>query len=309
MSKKVLVLYGGLSTEREISIRSGRAVASALNRKGYQVIEHDFHGRIEDVVSETAPDLVFIALHGRYGEDGTVQGALEFLKVPYTGSDILASSLCMNKLFTKYMFKALGIPTPGFHSLRMGENVSFNEACKLLNSKRIVVKPNDQGSTIGISIVSDEDAFKKGLKEAFELSNIVLIEEYIKGTEVTVSVIGNYPEVKVLPVIEIIPVHEYYDFASKYTPGMSQHLIPARISDKARRLASDLGKKVYEEFGLRDFARVDMIVRDDYPYVLEINTIPGFTETSLVPDAAKASGMSFEDLVDFIVSQALKRVK
>lgn len=309
MSTKVLVLYGGLSTEREISIKSGKAVAEALQRKGYEVIEHDFKNSIEEVINKYRPDVVFIALHGKYGEDGTVQGALELLNVPYTGSGVFASALCMNKLFSKFMFREIEVKTPSFTYFNRDNVLSYSYVAELLGSKSLVIKPVDQGSTIGVTIAKNEEDYNKGLIEAFELSDVVIVEEYIKGTEITVALIGNYPDIHVLPIIEIVPAHEFYDFASKYTPSMSKHIIPARISSYTRNLAEEYAKRIYKEFSLRDFARIDMIANDSDVYVLEVNTIPGFTETSLVPDAAKAENISFEDLVDFIVQEALQRKK
>jgi len=309
MREKILVLCGGLSRERDISIKSGKAVSAALRKKNYEVSEYDFDGKLEKAIDYYRPDIVFIALHGNFGEDGTVQGSLELLGIPYTGSGVLASSLCMNKLFSKWMFKQIGVKTPEYFSMRKDSIISYREASLFLKTDRIVIKPNDQGSTLGISIVSDEINYKQGLDEAFNLSEIVIAEEYIKGTEITISIIGNHPAIKILPIIEIVPVHEYYDFTSKYIPGMSQHLIPARISKNVESISNEYGRKIYESFNLRDFSRIDMIVNDEVPYVLEVNTIPGFTETSLVPDAAKFIGITFEDLVEFIVIEALKRRK
>lgn len=307
MKKKVLVLYGGLSEEREISIKSGKAVSKALEKKGFTVLEYDFNGKLEEIISSFSPDIVFIALHGRFGEDGTVQGALEILGIPYTGSDVLTSSVCMNKLFTKFILQSINIPTPKYVSIKKDKSISYDKVCEYLNSKKVVVKPNDQGSTVGLSIVSNESEYLVALEKAFKLSSVVLLEEYLKGTEITVSVIGNYPDYKILPIIEIIPAHEYYDYESKYIPGMSIHKIPANISKNAENKAIEFANTIAKTLNLRDFARIDMIVKDETPYVLEINTIPGFTETSLVPDAAKAIGISFEDLVELIIREALKR--
>lgn len=307
MKKKVLVLYGGLSEEREISIKSGKAVSKALEKKGFTVLEYDFKGKLEEILTTFSPDIVFIALHGKFGEDGTVQGALEISGVPYTGSDVLTSSVCMNKLFTKLLLQSINITIPKYISVKRGDRIPYDNACEFLKSKRVVVKPNDQGSTVGLSIVSNEQEYLLALEKAFKLSSIVLLEEYLKGTEITVSVIGNCPNYKILPIIEIIPAHEYYDYESKYIPGMSIHKIPASISKNAENKAIEFANVIAKTFNLRDFARIDMIVKDETPYVLEINTIPGFTETSLVPDAAKAVGISFEDLVEFIIKEALKR--
>ncbi len=310
MSKKILVLDGGLSTEREVSKKSGRAIYNALVKKGFDALEFDFRGKLEEIVSEFKPDAVFIALHGKFGEDGTVQGMLELLDIPYTGSGVLASAVCMDKLTTKRLFNALEINTPRYIHLKKGEVLEFGEALKVLQSDKVVIKPADQGSTIGITITDDREEFEKGLKDAFELSETVLIEEFVKGKEITVSIIGNEEKIEVLPVIEIIPAHKFYDFESKYTPGMSKHLIPANISSSAYKEAENLSIKAYSGLNVRDFGRIDLIVSEQGEvYALEVNTIPGFTETSLLPDAAKSAGISFEDLVEKIIGFALSRKK
>ncbi|RLD20809.1 MAG: D-alanine--D-alanine ligase [Caldiserica bacterium] len=309
MNKKILVLYGGFSEEREVSIGSGKAIAKSLKKNGFIVKTFDFKGKLEKILENFAPDVVFVALHGKYGEDGTVQGALEIANIPYTGSNVLASAICMNKLITKQLLTAQKIETANYYPIKKKEKVLFKEIAHYLRSNKLVVKPVDQGSTIGISIVNDEKTFKKGLDKAFAFSDTVIIEEFLDGKEITVSIIGNGNNIKVLPIIEIAPENEFYDYESKYVPGMSRHIIPARIPkniyDKAKRNAI----LIYEEFGLRDFARIDFIVANNIPFALEANTIPGFTETSLVPDAAKADGITFDNLTAYIVKEALKRGK
>lgn len=306
MKKKILVLDGGLSSEREISKRSGRAIYNALVKTGFEAKEFDFRGRIESVLDEFEPDAVFIALHGKFGEDGTIQGMLELMGIPYTGSGVLASAVCMDKLTTKRLFDALKIKTPRYIFVRNGETVRFEEVRENLKTQKVVIKPVDQGSTIGITITDKEEEFNKGLERAFDLSETVIIEEFIKGKEITVSIIGNGKEIEVLPVIEIIPAHEYYDFESKYTPGMSKHLIPPDIGENSYKEAESISLKIYKEFGIRDFGRIDLIVDENEEiYALEANTIPGFTETSLLPDAAKKAGIPFEKLVEKIVGFAL----
>ncbi len=309
MNEKVLVLYGGLSKEREVSIRSGRAVAASLRRNGFIVKEFDFKGKIETVLESFSPDVVFIALHGKYGEDGTVQGALEIAGVPYTGSGVLASAVCMNKFITKKLFNSLDIETAEFLPFHKGEKLSYKEVTRYLKSNKIVIKPVDQGSTIGISIVDNEDDFKKGIKEAFALSDDIIVEQFINGKEITITVIGNNNNVIALPTIEIVPENDFYDYESKYVPGMSHHIIPARISRVTDEKAKKNALLIYKNFGLRDFARIDFIVSNGIPFALEVNTIPGFTETSLVPDAARAYGMTFDNLTTFVVNEALKRNK
>ena len=313
MSEKVLVLYGGMSSERTVSQRSGKAIANGLKKAGFTVKEFDFKGRMENVIDQFMPDVVFIALHGKFGEDGTVQGALELLGVPYTGSGVLASSVCMDKFFTKMIFREMGIPTPNFLSFEKSDLSGipdFSDILKLLNARKVVIKPVDQGSTIGITIASTEEKFKEGINVAFSFSNRIIIEKFIEGKEITVSVIGNGESLKVLPIIEIVPENEFYDFESKYTPGMSHHIIPAHISKESYSEAERIAFRIYNAFKLRDFARIDFIVSDSGDvFALEINTIPGFTETSLLPDAAKAAGIDFPNLVKFIVNEAIKRAK
>jgi D-alanine-D-alanine ligase len=308
MREKILVIYGGLSREREVSVRSGQSIAKALSRRNYQVMEFDFQGKIEQIVEDFKPDVAFIALHGPLGEDGTIQGALEILGVPYTGSQVLQSALCINKLFSKYLFKQFQIPTPNFVYTE-DRNISYEYAKLTLLVNKMVTKPIDQGSAIGVNIINNEDQFARGLQDAFSFSRGVIIEEYISGKEITVSVIGNFPDIIVLPIIEILPAHDFYDYFSKYTPGMSTHIIPAKVPEEVGKLASKYAYDIYNFLHLRDFSRIDFVVKGEIPYVLEVNTIPGFTETSLIPDAAKAYGMSFEDLTEFIVKETLKRRK
>lgn len=299
MSIKALVLYGGTSKERDLSIKSGKAVSNALKAKGYDVIEYDFQNSIEEVVKIHKPDVVFIALHGKYGEDGTVQGALEILSVPYTGSSVSASALCMNRLFSKFMFREIEVKTPSFTYFSKDNYLPYSYVSELLGNKMLVIKPIDQGATIGVTIAGDEKTYNEGLSRAFELTYTVLVEEYIKGSSVTVALIGNYPDIHVLPIVEKVK-ENFYDSGAR-------HIIPARLLPFQKSLAEEYARRIYKEFNLRDFACIDMIVNENDVYVLEVNTIPHFTETSLLGDAAKAENISFEDLVDFVVQEALQR--
>ncbi len=308
MSRKVLILYGGLSSEREVSIRSGKAISKGLKEAGFIVKEFDFKGKLENVIEEFRPDVVFIALHGKFGEDGSVQGALELLGVPYTGSGVMASAVCMDKLITKRLFTSLHIRTADFLVLKKGERISFNNTLQKLNTNKVVIKPIDQGSTIGITITDNAEEFDKGIHYAFSLSDVLVIEKFIKGKEITVSVIGNNNSIRLFPVIEIVPERSFYDFESKYVIGMSHHIIPAHIPQKSYKKAEEIAYKVYREFNLRDFARIDCIVdKEGEVFALEANTIPGFTETSLFPDAAKAAGIPFSALTGLIVNEVIKR--
>ena len=307
---KVLVIMGGTSEEREISLRSGSAVYDALKSSGHNVeqliLNHDNLNRIEII----KPDVVFIALHGKFGEDGTIQGYLELMGVPYTGSGVATSAICMDKVISKKLFAYEQIPTPDFIVLQKLEYVNNREQIedKLLQMMGlpVVVKPSTQGSSIGTVMVRNQMDLIPALEQAFAYDREILIEKFIEGTEVTVAVLGNSSP-RVLPVIEITSENEFYDYQSKYTQGMCHHIIPARIDDNLTRQIEEICLRTYQIMGCRGVARIDiMIDKTGNPYVLEVNTIPGMTEMSLVPDAAKAAGISFEQLVDELIKLALQ---
>ncbi len=307
--KKVLVLRGGTSEEREVSLRSGKAVYTALQEAGYNVHDLDFTKENINKIIDIAPDVVFIALHGKNGEDGTVQGFLDLLGIPYTGSGVAASAIGMNKILTKKFLSYEGMPTSDFVIL---DKEIFNNGSKntewLLSTIGLpmVVKASTQGSSIGVFIVRKEEDILGALKKAFEFDSEILVEKFIDGIELTAAVVGNN-EPHVLPIIEITSENEFYDYESKYTKGMCAHIIPARINDNIRQRVMQIASQVYKSIGCRGYARIDFIVdKEDRPYVLEINTIPGMTEMSLVPDAARADGISFVELVDRILKLAIE---
>ncbi|MGR6836025.1 D-alanine--D-alanine ligase [Syntrophomonas erecta] len=307
---KVLVLMGGTSAEREVSLRSGRAVYHALKQAGYEAIELDFTGNNLGEISKINPDVVFIALHGKQGEDGTVQGHLELLGIPYTGSGVATSAVCMDKILTKKLLDYDGIPTADFMivSRSQYELDPTNIECEIAQQLGIpvVIKPATQGSSIGTVIVRNTADIREAFQQAFVYDHDVLVEEFIDGTEITVAIIGN-ENAQVLPIIEITSENEFYDYESKYTQGMCHHIIPARIAEEIAAQANLIAQKAYQAMGCRGFARVDiMIDQQGNPYVLEINTIPGMTEMSLVPDAARAAGIEFVQLVDKIIKLALE---
>ena len=311
MSKeKVLVLMGGISTEREISLKSGNAVANALREAGYTVETLDIN---QDNVSEIAkinPDVVYIALHGKYGEDGCIQGMLEWMGIPYTGPGVAASAICMDKALTKKVLVQSGIPTPKSLEYTKAEctdvEVIKNELVEKLGIP-VVLKSPCQGSSIGVVIVRDESSVADAIEEVFKYGDIMLAEQFVTGVEISVPVVGN-ENPDVYPIIEIVPTSEFYDFESKYTPGMSQHIIPARISEKAAANVNKYAKEAYEKTGCRGVSRIDFIIdENDNPYVIEINTVPGMTATSLVPDSARHLGIEFPQLVDKIVKLALNK--
>ncbi len=305
---RVAVLMGGLSKEREISLRSGKAVAQALRAKGHDVVEIDSGRDLAARVSAAKVDAAFLVLHGRYGEDGVAQGALELLGIPYTGSGPLASGICMDKDLTKRLLALSRITLAPWKILHRDEIKTHNESPLPLP---VVVKPNQEGSTIGISIVREKTVWHRALEEAARLDETILVEEFIEGTEVTVGVLENWPEkgsVRSLPVLEVVPKSGFYDFTSKYTKGLTEYIVPARIPEGVARRLQGQSEDIFQKLKLSGFARMDFIVRDGEGYFLEVNTLPGMTETSLVPKAAAAVGLSFEDLCDHLLRQASLKV-
>jgi len=288
---KIAVLMGGKSPEYEISLISGREVMKNLDKDKYTptpvIISKTGQG-IEKVL-HVAADIVFIAMHGPYGEDGRIQGMLDMAGIKYTGSGVTASAVGMDKLIFRKLMQAEGIPVA---------RISTKFPC--------FVKPHNQGSSVGASIVRSKKDLKKAVKLAKKYSGKIIIEEYLKGTEVTCAVLGNEKPIA-LPVIEIIPLKgKFFDYTSKYTESGSEEIVPARISKGLTKKVQNLAIKVYRTVGCRGFGRVDFILKDNkYPIVLEINTIPGLTPMSLVPKAAKAAGISYRSLLDKIIRYAI----
>jgi D-alanine-D-alanine ligase len=307
--KKVAVLLGGKSTEREISLKTGKQIAIALAGKGYIVREVDAAGPLVADLDAFHPDVVFIALHGKYGEDGTIQGLLEILGYPYTGSGVLSSAVGMDKVMTKKLLVAERISTPDYKVIHRSDLVKKSvaqlaaEAAERLDYP-LVVKPSCQGSTIGITIPKNAKELEAAIDDALCYDDFALAEKFIDGMELTVSVLGT-EELQTLPIIEIVSDTGFYDYKAKYDLGLSHHIIPARIPPEAATRVNELALRTYRALGCRQFARVDvMLSKDEVPYVLEANTIPGLTPTSLFPDAAKSAGISFEELVAGLVDEA-----
>jgi D-alanine-D-alanine ligase len=316
---KVLVLMGGMSAEREISLKTGAAVARGLSDAGHGVSTFDLSsapGRgVGDFVASgelSHCEVVFIALHGGQGEDGRMQALLDLIGKPYTGSGALSSGLCMDKALSKMVFEHHGIPTPGWFEAsesdeRFGggrvEKHMIGEYIEALGGFPVVVKPVDQGSTIGISIVKDAGGLGPAIALAEKYSQRLVFESYIPGRELSVAIVGE----QVFPVIEIVPEDGFYDYERKYTKGKSSYHCPADIDDALSERVHREAFAAYKALGCEGFARVDLRLGDDgAPYLLEINTIPGMTETSLVPMAAAVGGYSFSELVDMIVREATK---
>ncbi|HDT14769.1 MAG TPA: D-alanine--D-alanine ligase [Firmicutes bacterium] len=292
------VLMGGMSEEREISLISGRAAASELRKNGHTVKMVDVDRNSVEKIKKAGIDVAFPVLHGRYGEDGIMQGILEFIGIPYTGSGVAASAIAMNKIKTKQIMKAAGIPTPKW-MVMCGRDGFKKTGLKY----PLVFKPEDGGSAVDVAIVKNVSQARKSFEKISSGGRAVLVEEYIKGTEITVPVLLD----RTLPIIEIVPQNEFYDYDAKYTKGKSTHIIPARISEKTRYEASALALKLHRELGCRDYSRVDMMVRGGRCYVLEINTLPGMTDVSLFPEAARAAGISFYKLIITLIKEAVKR--
>lgn len=298
MSKlNITVMLGGPSAEREVSLRSGAAVAQALRSLGHEVTELD--PRCENWQLASGTQVVFLALHGTYGEDGTVQRRLEQLGVPYTGCDPEASRIAFDKAVSKQHFVAAGVPTARFIVLD-----SASPSWPMGWNPPVVLKPVRQGSSVGLQFVERVSDWSKALAEALRFDSQVLMEEKILGRETTVGILADQP----LPIVEVRPRNGAYDYQSKYTAGMTEYLCPAPFaeSDTARVKAAALS--AYKAIGGRDYARVDVMVRTNgEPVVLEVNTLPGMTETSLLPKAAAASGLSYAQLCQRMVDLAVKR--
>jgi len=303
---RVAVLKGGRSAERAVSLNSGAQAAAALRGAGFDVVEIDT-GDDEFVgeLSSSEADVAFIALHGRFGEDGTVQGLCELLELPYVGSGVLASALAMDKVMSKRFFSEAGLATPDYTVLRRHELFDIGALVDSLGDKT-VVKPANEGSSVGMTIVHEPAELSGAIEKAFGFDRQVLVERFVSGVEVTVAVLGN-DEVVALPTLEIVPEHEFYDYDSKYIPGMCRHIIPAGVSEAAREECQRLAIEAHKTLGCRGLSRADTIVAEDGSvWLLEVNTIPGMTSTSLVPDAARAAGIEFPELCRMLVEFALE---
>jgi D-alanine-D-alanine ligase len=326
---KVALLMGGRSSEREISLRTGRGIAQALRNLGHEVTSVDAaNGRLLPAGEEekaalpaeavrhlstlaagamagpgavSEAEVVFIALHGGEGEDGTVQALLELTGKPYTGSGVLASALAMNKAMSKRVFEREGIPTPEWQLLRAGDSTPTVDVTRL-GGYPLVVKPNAEGSTVGLTIVTRAEELPDAIREAGKYGPDVLVERFIPGRELTVSLLGE----EALPIVEIRPRHGHYDYEAKYTKGMSDYFCPADLPAPLADRIRELGRRAAAALDCRGVARVDFRMSpQNEPYCLEVNTIPGMTPTSLVPMAAKARGIPYDQLVQRMLELAL----
>lgn len=301
----ILVVCGGISSEREVSLRSGQAIHSALLRKGYANAElYDLKRDNMNGILKKHPDIVFLGLHGRGGEDGTIQGMLEFAGIPYTGPGVSASAVCMDKILTKRILVSEGLPTPHFTVKHKNAQQSIAVIAQELLSEMslpMVLKSPCQGSSFGTNIVRDASQMEAAIEDVFHYGDDLLAEDFVDGVEITMPILGN-EELTVLPLIEISYEREFNDYTAKYTSGMHQHIIPACIDKTTERNILDIGQRAYKVLGCCGLSRVDFIVdRFKGPMVIEVNTLPGMTDMSLFPDAARYVGLSYDDLVEKIL--------
>lgn len=317
-ARRVAVARGGTSIEREVSLRGAHRVTTALRDAGHEVTEVEIDHTVLDHVRELAPDFVFIVAHGRNGEDGSLQGLLELLGVPYTGSDSLASALCMDKILTKRLLQRAGLPTPSFHAFSrgtfqdLGAATVFDDVMESLGAP-VVVKPARTGSSFGIKFVSHPEGLRTAVLGSVAYDDEILVEQHVSGREVAVTVLGDSragagDPPRALPIVEIFSHREFYDYEAHYDFDVVRLHAPAELSEDVRAAVEDVSLEAYRVLGCRDFARVDvMLDGDERPQVLEVNTIPGLTETGPTPYAADAAGMSFAELVAAIARRAADR--
>ncbi len=298
MSLKVAVLMGGPSSEREVSLNTGNAMVEACKQNGFETIPIEFE---EDILTHLSTlqnaDVVLMALHGGIGENGRIQGMFESLGICFTGSDALSSAMCMDKHISKLLAEDVGIDTPKWRRIKKGNKINnvIGYPC--------VVKPNSEGSTVGLTIVDSEEELDAAVDLAFTYDDEILIEKYIAGKEITCSIVGN----DVLPLIEIKPSHDLYDYECKYTKGLTEYICPTELNKEITESIQKTSLDVYKLLKCRHYGRVDFrLDNDGKHWFLELNTLPGMTDTSLVPKAAKAVGMSFKELIRSIIEQAFK---
>ncbi|HCY86354.1 MAG TPA: D-alanine--D-alanine ligase [Desulfobacteraceae bacterium] len=307
---RLALLSGGVSTEREVSLNSGRQVLEALDKDKYDITQYDPKFDLEKLVTD-APDIdaALIILHGPFGEDGTVQGLLDLLNIPYQGAGVLGSAAAMNKLTAKRLYEGAQVPTPGYLAYDTTDEISISRAVDTLGLP-IVVKPACAGSSVGMTIVKEKENLEAAIRLGFDHDDTIILERYIQGVELTCGVLGNQ-ELEPLPVIEIIPGenHEYFDYEAKYVAGETEEICPARIDAETTAKVQDLAVRAHKALFLKGYSRTDMILRDGELFVLETNTIPGMTATSLYPQSAQVGGYSFTALLDKLIELAIEENK
>jgi D-alanine-D-alanine ligase len=304
---QLALLAGGKSGEREVSLKGAEEVAKALDPQKYDVKRYDPAIDLAKIATESnSLDVAFILLHGPFGEDGTVQGFLDLLGIPYQGSGVLGSAIAMDKNLSKILYRNAGLKVPEWY---MASQEDIENPSKILGQLGLplVIKPSSQGSSLGMSIARSEEDITEGLKKAFGIDQQVMVEEFISGREITGGVIGN-SELTALPLVEIIPgdQYEFFDYEAKYKPGASREICPADLEEAITVRAQNYALSAHRALELRGYSRTDMIVNGDDIYVLETNTIPGMTPTSLLPQGASAAGLDFPALLDRLIKLALE---
>jgi D-alanine-D-alanine ligase len=303
--RRIAVLAGGTSSEREVSLRSGANVAAALRSLGLDVTKIDPAKDLPAALRKLRIDLVFPAVHGTQAEDGVLQGVLDYLGIPYAGSGVLASAIGMDKIVTKRLLAQAGIPTPEWREIRDPKK-DLRAALSLFRFPA-VAKPVAEGSSVGVRILRDPRGVDRILEQKLRRYGRVFLERYVRGAEVTAGVVEEKGRFRSLPVLELVPHREFYDYEAKYTKGLTDFILPARLSASVTRLVQRLATAASELLGCRGMARVDFVVEGKKrPFVLEVNTIPGFTETSDLPAMARAAGIRFPELVGTILCSALE---
>jgi len=306
-TKTIGVLMGGLSGEREVSLRSGENCLRALQAKGYRVVSIDAVRDVAQRLDEEQVEVAFLALHGRYGEDGTVQGLLEIMGIPYTGSGVLASALAMNKIAAKKVVQASGLATPPYCEIGLDE--SPEDASVRIEAQLglpVMLKPVAEGSSLGVAKCGDPETLSASIEQGRAEYGAMFAERYVTGREITVGVLEREGGAQALPILELVPKNEFYDFEAKYTEGMTEFILPARLDAHAYAAAERLAVATFGAVGCRGYARVDIMVdAQGKPWFIEVNTLPGMTDTSDLPAQARAAGISYEDLVESILLTAV----
>ncbi|MBC5628969.1 D-alanine--D-alanine ligase [Clostridium sp. NSJ-6] len=298
---KIGVIMGGVSSEREVSIKSGAEVVKYLNKDKYEEIIPIVIDSKKDVIEKTKDiDFAFIAMHGRFGEDGTIQGVLETLGIPYSGCNVLTSAICMNKGLTKRLVKTVGIKTAQWITVKSIEEIDYSKIREM--EYPVFIKPNNGGSSVSTFFIKDENSVENAVREGLKYDNEVMIEKYIEGEEITSFVLNG----EVFPTILIkANKGEFFDYASKYDDGGANEEI-VTLNDEMQEKVNNISKEIWSLLGCKGYARIDMIISNGEPYLLEVNTLPGMTTSSLIPKSAEAVGMSFTELLDRIIEYSLE---
>lgn len=303
-TKKIGVLMGGISAEREVSLKSGTAVFRSLKKMGYNAVAMDVKADVCEALKKRRIDIAVIVLHGGWGEDGSIQGLLDVMGIPYTGSGVLSSALAMNKEASKKIFVYHRIPVPAF-AVVTKKNLN-SQLSSIGFGLPWVIKPASEGSSVGVSIVKKKAELKAALKQGFKYGTELIIERYINGREVQIGILND----RVLGGVEVRPSLEFYNYKAKYTPGLTQYILPPEINKRTYQKAKDAALSAHKALGCSGATRVDLIIdHRGNPYVLEVNTIPGMTETSLLPKIAKKAGFDFSELIEEILEEAINRKK